>query len=203
MPRFRRQHRLPSARRCAGGWRGYARSDRTSSRPGVGPGGVWRPYGRCVIGHRIVVRSCGRRTAAPAARSGPLCRASAVPMCGGRPGPTGSTAPVWSNGPTRRPVCTSDALPTNRSTTVPRCRARRLGPVTWCFRTPGTCKWRSATISWSRRPTRALRCGSADWAPTCRFGGPGESPGERRLTHVGIHWIPDGGIPGATDRSGR
>lgn len=105
-----------------------------------------------------------------ASRSTPRCRDLAVPMSGAQRGPTSSTVPVWSSGPTPRRVFTWIAPPINRSTRGSRCRAHRSGRAIWSSRTPGTCSWRSATIWSSRRPMRARRFGSARWATTCRFG---------------------------------
>ncbi len=123
-----------------------------------GPGSRWPNFG------------CRRRAVAPASRSTPRCRDLAVPMSGAQRGPTSSTVPVWSSGPTPRRVFTWIAPPINRSTRGSRCRAHRSGRAIWSSRTPGTCSWRSATIWSSRRPMRARRFGSARWATTCRFG---------------------------------
>lgn len=137
---------------------------------------TWRRCVRCGTGWRTARGSrwpnfgCRRRAVAPASRSTPRCRDLAVPMSGAQRGPTSSTVPVWSSGPTPRRVFTWIAPPINRSTRGSRCRAHRSGRAIWSSRTPGTCSWRSATIWSSRRPMRARRFGSARWATTCRFG---------------------------------
>lgn len=141
-----------------------------------GHDGTWRRCVRCGTGWRTARGSrwpnfgCRRRAVAPASRSTPRCRDLAVPMSGAQRGPTSSTVPVWSSGPTPRRVFTWIAPPINRSTRGSRCRAHRSGRAIWSSRTPGTCSWRSATIWSSRRPMRARRFGSARWATTCRFG---------------------------------
>lgn len=126
------------------------------------------------VAHGPGVALAKLRLPSPSGRAGIAVHAALSrlgrPYVWGATGPTSSTVPVWSSGPTPRRVFTWIAPPINRSTRGSRCRAHRSGRAIWSSRTPGTCSWRSATIWSSRRPMRARRFGSARWATTCRFG---------------------------------